>query len=75
MSFESVLRAVFAGGNMKDTVSRVRSGTGFSMRSILGTREPFWRLCGYGATASERYLDDQVYILPEVYYVNANITL
>ena len=27
MPFESVLRAVFAGGNVKDTVSRVRCGT------------------------------------------------
>ena len=63
MSFESVLRAVFAGGNMKETVSRIRCGTGFSMRSVLVTRESLWRLCGYGATASERYLDDQVFLL------------
>ena len=54
MSFESVLRAVFAGGNVKDTVSRVRCGTGFSMRSVLVTRKSLGRLCGYGETALPR---------------------
>ena len=54
MSFESVLGAVSAGGNMKDTVSRIRCGTGFSMRSVLVTRESLWRLCGYGARANQQ---------------------
>ena len=44
MSFESVLRAVFAGGNVKDTIYRVRCGTGFSMRSVLVTRKSLWWL-------------------------------
>ena len=27
----------------------------------LVTRKFLWRLCGYGETASDRYLDDQAY--------------
>ena len=28
--------------------------------AVIVTRESLWRLCGYGSTSADRYLDDQV---------------
>ena len=45
---------------MTDVVAEVHCPSGFNLRNVLVTRESIWRLCGYGTSPTDRYLDDQV---------------
>ena len=47
---------------MHDSVLTINCSSNYNLRSLVVTRESIWRLCGYGATAADRSLDDQVSI-------------
>lgn len=59
MSQRSLLRSVTE-GKMTDVVAEVHCPSGFNLRNVLVTRESIWRVCGYGTSPTDRYLDDQV---------------
>ena len=59
MDFESSLKSCLKGDG-KAPLATVRCSDNFIMRSVIVTRESLWRLCGYGSTSADRYLDDQV---------------
>lgn len=45
---------------MTDILAEVSCSSSFNMQSVLVSRESLWRLCGYGLSSTDRYLDDQV---------------
>ena len=57
MTFEGALRNIFATGREDDTIVHIPCPPLFSMRSVVATRETLWRLCGYGVSPVDRYLD------------------
>ena len=59
MDFENNLKSCLKGDG-KAPLATVRCSDNFNMRSVIVTRESLWRLCGYGSTSADRYLDDQV---------------
>ena len=53
-----------------DTIVHIRCPPLFSVQSVIATHETLWRLCGYGVSPVERYLDDLVnIILVYIYYI------
>ena len=56
-NFENAARYHF---NRKDSVLSINCSSSYNLRSLVVTRESIWHLCGYGATAADRHLDDQV---------------
>ena len=50
MTFEGVLRNIFATGREGDTVVQIQCPPLFRMRSVVATRETIWCLCGYGVS-------------------------
>ena len=54
MTFEGVLRNIFATGREDDTIVVHH----YSVCGVVTTRETLWRLCGYGVSPVDRYLDD-----------------
>ena len=53
VAMSKMLRNVTSTGNMHEC----HYSSSFNLRSIVVTRESIWRLCGHGATATDRYLD------------------
>ena len=41
-------------------LAEVSCSLSFNMQSVLVSRESLWRLCGYGLSSTDWYLDDQV---------------
>ena len=60
VAMSKMLRDVTSTGNMHESVLTINCSSSFNLRSIVVTRKSIWRLCGHGATAADRYLDDQV---------------
>ena len=63
VEMSKVLRDVTSTGNMHDSVLTINCSSNFNLRSFVLTRELIWRLCGHGATAADRYMDDKVRII------------
>ena len=57
---ESLLLRSATEGKLTDVVAEVQCPSALNLRSVLVSRESLWRLCGYGASPADRYLDDQV---------------
>ncbi len=55
--FERILGSIVNDGTSDDSIARI---TSFNMHNVIVTRETLFRLSGYGVTACDRYLDDQV---------------
>ena len=62
MSIETLLKRITSTGTMHNVVltTYTRCSISFNMCSLIVTQESLRRLCGYGLTAGDRYLDDQV---------------
>ena len=67
MSVQSSLRVCATGGNTSDTIAVIRCSSMFNMRNVIVTRESLWRLCEYGTTSADRYIDDQVSVTIQSY--------
>ena len=63
MSVQSSLRVCATAGNTRDTIAVICCSAMFNMRNVVVTRKTLWRLCGYGNTSADRYLDDQVSVI------------
>ena len=62
MTFEGVLRNIFATGREDDTIVHIWCPPLFSMR-CPNDSETLRRLCGYGVSPVDRYLHDLVNII------------
>ena len=59
-TFECHLQSLLKHGKAEDLIARINCSPRFNMRNVLVTRDTLFRLGGYGTTACDRYLDDQV---------------
>jgi len=58
--FERILGSIVNDGTSDDSIARIKCSPSFNMHNVIVTRETLFRLSGYGVTACDRYLDDQV---------------
>ena len=68
-----MLHDITSTGNMHDSVLTINCSSNYNLRSLVVTRESIWRLCGYGATVADRYLDDQVGIIIVFYIISSDV--
>ena len=58
-SNSDLLKLISLQGDRAATISSINCPKDHNMSTVLVDRDSFYRLCGFGATASSRYLDDQ----------------
>ena len=63
VEMSNMLRDITSTGNMHDSVLTINCSSNLNLLSLVVTRKSIWRLCGHGARAAIRYLEDLVIII------------